>query len=60
MTKKTKQEAGRLGALATHKVRYETITGLSKYVAKVDLNWMQAKWDTKQLVTLLKAYQNGN
>lgn len=46
--------------MATHKVRYETITGLSKYVAKVDLNWMQAKWDTKQLVTLLKAYQNGN
>lgn len=54
MTKKQKQEAGRLGALATHKRRYDTLTELSKFVNKDDLNWMQAKWKTEQLVTLLK------
>ena len=50
---KDKVKAGKAGAAATHKKRYEALVELSKLVNKNDLNWIQAKWKTKQIATLL-------
>ena len=56
--KMTKAEAGKKGADATYKKRYDTIKELSKYIHKDDLSWFQSHWKTEQLLTLLKAYQH--
>ena len=57
--KKTKSQAGQLGAKATHRKRYEMLVELSKLVDKPLQNFL-IKWKTKQLEILLKAYKNGN
>ena len=56
MKNKQKSDAGKKGAQATHRTRYEIITKLSKYVHKDDLNFMLS-WKTEQLKRLLKAYE---
>ena len=55
MKKKTKSEAGKLGALQTHKKRYEILRELSGLVDKSYLSYLQS-WKTEQLSRLLKAY----
>jgi len=50
---KDKVKAGKAGAEQTHKKRYEALVELSKLVNKNDLNWIQAKWKTRQIATLL-------
>ena len=52
--KLTTSEAGKKGAEATHKKRYEMIVELSKLIDKPDLDWIQAKWKTLQIATLIK------
>ena len=54
---KDKVRAGKKGAAATHRKRYEALTELSKYIAKDDLNLIQSKWPTEHILRLVKAYQ---
>ena len=54
--KKTKSEAGKMGSDATHKVRYGLLKIVSSQVSKKDLNWIQAKWKTKQIQMLVSAW----
>lgn len=56
LSKKTKSEAGKMGAEATHKRRYELLKIVSSQVSKSDLNWIQAKWKTRQIELLVKAW----
>ena len=51
---KDKVRAGKAGAEALHRKRYEMITELSKLIDKPDLNWVQAKWKTTHIATLIK------
>lgn len=57
MKNKDKVKAGKAGAAATHKKRYEALVELSKLVNKNDLNWIQS-WPTAHILKLLKAYQH--
>lgn len=57
--KLSKSQAGKLGAKATHKKRYDALVELSKLVNKNDLNWIQG-WPTAHLLKLLEAYRNPN
>lgn len=56
MKKLTKSQAGKMGAEATHKKRYEAIKELSKLVDKKFLNYLHS-WPTAHLVRLLDAYK---
>ena len=51
---KDKVRAGKAGANQTHRKRYEDIAELSKLIDKSDLNWIQAKWETTHIATLIK------
>ena len=51
---KDKVRAGKAGANATHRKRYEALVELSKLISKSDLDWIQAKWKTTQIATLIK------
>ena len=55
---KTKSDAGKLGAQATHKKRYEMLKELGRYLNKNDLNWLQSKWKTAHIERLLQAYRD--
>ena len=57
MKKKTKSEAGKMGAEDTYTHRYEILVELSKLVDKPLRNFL-IKWKTKQLEILLKAYKH--
>mgnify|MGYP001617764718 CR=1 FL=1 len=57
MKNKDKVKAGKAGALATHRKRYEALTELSKYIAKHDLDRIQSKWPTEHILRLVQAYQ---
>ena len=56
MKKLSKSEAGKLGAEATHKKRYQIIAELSKHVDKNYQNYLLS-WKTEYLVRLLNAYK---
>lgn len=53
MKKLTKSEAGKLGANATYKERYDVIKELSKYCNK-ELQNKLLSWKTEHLLELLK------
>ena len=52
----TKSEAGKMGSDATHRVRYELLKIVASQVSKNDLNWIQSKWKTRQIQTLVDAW----
>ena len=58
--KLTKSESGKLGANETHKERYELLKTVSANVSKTDLNWIQAKWKTKQIKLLVEAWKKSS
>ena len=58
MDKKNKigtKEFGKSGSDARWSVRYELLKTVSSQVSKKDLNWIQAKWKTKQIQMLVSA-----
>lgn len=55
--KMTFSERGKLGAAATHRERYELLKIVSSQVSKSDLNWIQAKWKTKQIKLLVDSWK---
>ena len=59
MDKKNKigtKEFGKSCSDARWSVRYELLKTVSSQVSKKDLNWIQAKWKTKQIQMLVNAW----
>ena len=57
-SKKYFSEAGKRGAAAKHRKRYEALVELSKYIAKGDLDRIQSKWPTEMILRLVIAYKH--
>lgn len=57
MKKNKWQIAGEKGVKIRWARRYRLLEQVSRYVSKTDLNWIQSKWSTKQIETLLKAWK---
>ena len=53
-TKKEKSEFGKALAEKRWGSRKDMIVELSKLIDKSDLNWIQAKWKTTHIATLIK------
>ncbi len=52
--KKTKSQAGKIGAEATHRRRYEALEELSKLITKAELNYLQEEANTKTLLIVIE------
>lgn len=48
---------GKAGAEKRWSKRHDMLVEVSKMVDKETLNWIQSKWDTRQIETLLDAWK---